>query len=90
MNERIDLMANKNNEKHHIEVLKETKIENYFDAPRGTYVTELFEFHWQNWKAGEQILLSAPMGSGKSYFIYKVLIPSITNKKFLYYPIGEN
>lgn len=52
-------------------------------APIGTKVSDFLMSYYRHWEVGQKILLSAPMGSGKSYFIYNYLIKENSNKKVL-------
>ena len=52
-------------------------------APINTKVSDFLMPYYRHWEVGQKILLSAPMGSGKSYFIYNYLIKENTTKKVL-------
>lgn len=64
--------------------LKQTKIkEGTICGEKGTRVSELLQNEWEQWQKGDKILLSAPMGSGKSYFIYNHLVKNSFRKRIL-------
>ena len=64
--------------------LKQTKIkEGTICGEKGTRVSELLQNEWEQWQKGDKILLSAPMGSGKSYFIYNHLVKDSFKKRVL-------
>ena len=66
---------NKHSKATRILNLKQPKIQDgTITAPMGTRVSDFLMPYYKHWEIGEKILLSAPMGSGKSYFIYNYLI----------------
>ena len=52
-------------------------------APIDTKVSDFLMPYYRHWEVGQKILLSAPMGSGKSYFIYNYLIKENPTKRVL-------
>ena len=66
---------NKHSKPTRILNLKQPKIQDgTITAPMGTRVSDFLMPYYKHWEIGQKILLSAPMGSGKSYFIYNFLI----------------
>ena len=66
---------NKHSKATRILNLKQPKIQDgTITAPMGTRVSDFLMPYYRHWEIGERIILSAPMGSGKSYFIYNYLI----------------
>ena len=66
---------NKHNKSTRILNLKTNTIQNgTITAPINTKVSDFLMPYYRHWEIGQKILLSAPMGSGKSYFIYNYLI----------------
>ena len=66
---------NKNNKANRILNLKTNTIKDgTVTAPINTKVSDFLMPYYRHWEIGQKILLSAPMGSGKSYFIYNYLI----------------
>ena len=75
---------NKHNKSTRILNLKTNTIQNgTITAPINTRVSDFLMPYYRHWEIGEKILLSAPMGSGKSYFIYNYLIKENSTKKVL-------
>ena len=75
---------NKHDKANRILNLKQTKIQDgTITAPINTKVSDFLMPYYKYWEIGQKILLSAPMGSGKSYFIYNYLIKENSTKKVL-------
>ena len=75
---------NKHSKPTRILNLKQPKIQDgTVTAPIGTRVSDFLMPYYRHWEIGERIILSAPMGSGKSYFIYNFLIKENPTKKVL-------
>ena len=80
----ITMSNNKHNKSTRILNLKQITIEDgTITAPINTKVSDFLMPYYKHWEVGQKILLSAPMGSGKSYFIYNYLIKENSTKKVL-------
>lgn len=78
------MQNNKHNKVTRILNLKANTIQDgTITAPINTKVSDFLMPYYRRWEVGQKILLSAPMGSGKSYFIYNYLIKENTTKKVL-------
>lgn len=72
---KVKMSNNKHNKANRISNLKQTKIQDgTVTAPINTKVSDFLMPYYKHWEVGQKIILSAPMGSGKSYFIYNYLI----------------
>ena len=83
----VTMTPNKNN-KHdkatRILNLKQISIQDgTITAPINTKVSDFLMPYYRHWEVGQKILLSAPMGSGKSYFVYNYLIKENPTKRVL-------
>ena len=78
------MKLNKHNTANRILNLKTNTIQDgTITAPINTRVSDFLMPYYRHWEVGQRILLSAPMGSGKSYFIYNYLIKENPFKKVL-------
>ena len=46
-----------------------------------TYVSDAIGNDYMNWKSGNDIIISFPTGTGKTYFVLNVLVPYASNEQ---------